>query len=430
MTTTQLYELFRSHPHISTDSRKCLAGSLFFALKGDRFDGNDYIETALRNGAAYAIGDREGLPEDPRIICVKDVLTSLQEVARLHRDQLRPTVIAVTGTNGKTTTKELIATALSSRFSVLYTEGNLNNHIGVPLTLLRLRPEHRFAVIEMGANHEGEIDGLCRIADPDFGLITNIGRAHLEGFGSYEGVVRAKTELYAYLQKKGGTLFVNCDNRLLESYSSPLNRICYGTSPDACISGRVTGTVPTLQIAWRKEGEEFDLETQLAGLYNLENILAAICIASFFGVDGGSINRSIGSYIPSNNRSQWMETGKNRLLVDTYNANPSSMQVALENFFSLPFSPKMVILGEMRELGSYSEEEHRNVIKLLIQKQPERVILLGKAFEPLSPLPEEWRLFLSTADLTAYLQEEEVAGYTLLIKGSRGNRLEETVPFL
>jgi UDP-N-acetylmuramoyl-tripeptide--D-alanyl-D-alanine ligase len=427
MNIPELYAIFQKHPVVATDSRNCPAGSIFFALKGDKFDGNDYVEQVLAGGAAFAVCDRKDLRNDKRIITVENTLLVLQALAHYHRKQMSATVIAITGTNGKTTTKELIATALSSQYTTLYTQGNLNNHIGVPLTLLQLKPEHAFAVVELGANHPGEIRTLCEIADPDYGLITNVGKAHLEGFGSFEGVIRTKTELYDFLREKNGTIFCNPDNPFLKDFYHSLSTVSYGISPEAFIHGKISQTAPFLSLEWYKGKEENKITTQLVGGYNLENVLAAICVASHFGVESHKISRAIENYLPQNNRSQNIDTGKNHLIVDAYNANPSSMQAALDNFFSLNVSPKMVVLGEMRELGSYSEEEHRKITDLLSQNRLDKVILVGENFLRLSSLPKEWEVFPETDDLINYLTAANISGYTILLKGSRANQLEKAL---
>jgi UDP-N-acetylmuramoyl-tripeptide--D-alanyl-D-alanine ligase len=430
MNIVEIYSIFQKYPLISTDSRNCPENALFFALKGDKFDGNDYITQVLDKGAAYAIGDRNSLPQSKQIIRVDNVLQTLQELANYHRKQLNTPLIAITGTNGKTTTKELIAAVLSAQYPVLYTQGNLNNSIGVPLTLLQLQAGHAFAVIEMGANHPGEIRDLCRIAEPNYGLITNLGKAHLEGFGSFEGVVQTKTELYDFLRERGGILFCHSDNRILKDLSSNCNAIYYGTTPETFVRGTITESTPLLGLKWTQGGEWNEVKTALTGAYNFENTLAAVCVASYFGVENQQINRAIEAYIPCNNRSQRQKTDKNLLIIDAYNANPSSMQAALDNFFSLPPSPRMVILGEMRELGKYSEEEHRQIANKLLKHRIDRALLVGEAFMHLTGLPNEWLVFKQTADLIDYLAQTEIKAYTILIKGSRGNQLEKTVEFL
>ncbi|MDL2243770.1 UDP-N-acetylmuramoyl-tripeptide--D-alanyl-D-alanine ligase [Bacteroidales bacterium OttesenSCG-928-J19] len=427
MNISDLYSLFREHPLVSTDSRNCPTGCLFFALKGDRFDGNDYVEQVLNRGAAYAVADRTDLPADKRIIQVNNVLETLQQLAHYHRQQMNAEVIALTGTNGKTTTKELLAACLTTQYKTLFTEGNLNNHIGVPLTLLRLTPEHELAVIEMGANHPGEIDELCRIADPDYGLITNVGKAHLEGFGSFEGVVKTKTELYNYLRHRGGTIFANLDNLILKDLVQTPNASYYGTNSEAFIHGNITGSSPTLSLTWFRGEEQNEITTHLVGGYNLENVLAAICVAAHFGVGSRNINRALTEYIPQNNRSQKKETEKNALIIDAYNANPTSMRAAVENFATLPHSPKLVILGEMKELGSYSHDEHQALVDYLTDCAFDRVMLVGENFTTIDNIPMEWQVFSNTDLLLSYLNEHSLTGYTILIKGSRGNQLEQTI---
>ena len=430
MTIEQLYLLFQQYPTITTDSRHIPPASIFFALKGDSFDGNDYIDRALQAGAVYAVGDRKEMIGDDRIILVENVLQTLQVLANFHRKQMNAVVIAVTGTNGKTTTKELIATALSSQYSTLYTQGNLNNHIGVPLTLLQLKPEHRFAIVEMGANHQGEIRELCSIAEPDYGLITNVGKAHLEGFGSFEGVVRTKTELYEFLRTKGGSVFANLDNLILKDFNCDLSTVYYGTTSEALIHGKMLQSEPALTLEWKKGEEKYEIATHLAGSYNLENVLAAICVANHFEVETANINQAIQGYVPTNNRSQSQETGKNHVIIDAYNANPSSMQAALDNFLSLTVHPKMVILGEMRELGIYSQEEHEKLVFRLSQSPIESVFLIGESFQRIGDIPINWKIFAQTDDLIEYLQDNPISGYHILVKGSRSNRLEKTIPYL
>ena len=425
MVISDLYQLFLKYPVVTTDSRNCPKGSIFFALRGDKFNGNDYIEQVFEAGAAYAVGDSDNLPDDNRIIRVDDVLQTLQKLANYHRQQINVKVIAITGTNGKTTTKELIAVALSSTYKTHFTQGNLNNHIGVPLTLLQLKPEHEFAVIEMGANHSGEIRELCQIIDPDYGLITNVGKAHLEGFGSFEGVIRTKTELYDFLRAKGGTVFGNLDNLILKDFYQSLSMVCYGTTSKAFVQGKIIESSP---LSLEFMGKE--LRMHLEGGYNFENVLAAICVASYFGVEDSLIRLAIENYIPQNNRSQAQKTAKNHLIIDAYNANPSSMKAALDSFISLNVFPKMVILGEMKELGNYGEEEHRKIIDLLHYSNIDKVVLVGENFKNQSHIPDGWEVFTQTSELFNYLEEAKIKGYTTLIKGSRVNQLERIIEYL
>ncbi|MDR0832765.1 MAG: UDP-N-acetylmuramoyl-tripeptide--D-alanyl-D-alanine ligase [Candidatus Symbiothrix sp.] len=452
MEIEQLYEIFQQHPVITTDSRKCPLGAIFFALKGDKFDGNDYVADVLKAGAAYVVADREDIearfitPDSTtnHVIKVDNALQTLQQLAHYHRSQMPATVIAITGTNGKTTTKELIAAALSTHYQTLYTQGNLNNHIGVPLTLLRLTPKDQFAVIEMGANHPGEIQELCELADPDCGLITNVGKAHLEGFGSFEGVIRTKTELYNYLRAKSAPVFANLDNLILKEWHENSSTIYYGTTPEAYIHGRITGLNPTLQIEWEKAPVRGSggrpggfITTQLVGSYNFENVLAAICVAAHFDVEDAAINTALAAYTPTNNRSQILKTKANTVIVDAYNANPSSMQAALDNFEQTEGSPKMVILGEMKELGAYSRDEHQKIVDRLRDSNL-TVWLVGKHFSlPPTPITSgratlnpDWKLFENTGNLLTYLKEKPVSGCTVLVKGSRANGLEAAIPYL
>jgi UDP-N-acetylmuramoyl-tripeptide--D-alanyl-D-alanine ligase len=433
MTVENLYQSFIRHPVISTDSRSCTPGSIFFALKGEKFDGNNYIMQALDSGAAFAVGDRQDLPCDRRIIKVDNTLTALQQLANHHRLMMKTPLIAITGTNGKTTTKELIAAALSSQYNTVYTDGNLNNHIGVPLTLLRLKAENDLAIIEMGANHPGEIAALCRIACPDYGLITNIGKAHLEGFGSLEGVINTKTELYEYLRKNRKTVFANAGNGILKPFLTGLNTVEYGTGDSCFVSGSTLSSTPYLSIEWKTGNsiEKHVIDTRLAGKYNFENILAAVCVAIYFNITPENICRSVGNYIPQNNRSQSRQTARNRLIIDAYNANPDSMKAALDNFIALPDSPKMLILGDMRELGRYSREEHQNLVNTISQcRSIDQVFLCGSGFANLDGIPPSWRIFPSSTELFHTLETGRIEGYNILIKGSRGNRLEKAAEWL
>ncbi|MDR0685895.1 MAG: UDP-N-acetylmuramoyl-tripeptide--D-alanyl-D-alanine ligase [Dysgonamonadaceae bacterium] len=433
MTTENLHQLFTQHPAVSTDSRTCVPESIFFALKGNNFDGNDYITQALSNGAAYAVSDRPNLPPNKQIIKVDNALATLQELARYHRLKMKTPIIAVTGTNGKTTTKELLAAVLSSQYETVYTEGNLNNHIGVPLTLLKLKPDSDLAIIEMGANHTGEIAALCQIANPDYGLITNIGKAHLEGFGSPEGVIEAKTELYEYLHERRRTVFANADNPVLEPFLAELNTVKYGTDERYFVCGSILSCAPYLSLEWKKsnEPEKHTINTHLVGKYNFENVLAAVCVAMYFKVNSRDICRTIGNYIPKNNRSQSLKTAKNNIVVDAYNANPDSMKAALDNFIASPDSPKMLILGDMRELGAYSQKEHQTLVNTIRQYDNiKQVLLSGGGFKNLDGIPPSWRIFPSIEDLLHALKTEKVEGYNILLKGSNGNQLEKTLEWL
>ena len=429
MCVKELYQIFLTHPQVTTDSRDCPAGSLFFALKGANFDGNLYAGKALEQGSAYAIVDEpDVVPEgDERYIVVPDVLSTLQELAHIHREQFRGPVIEVTGTNGKTTTKELIATVLSKKYNVLYTEGNLNNHIGVPKTLLRLKPLfHQIAVIETGANHPGEIAFLANIVDPDCGLITNVGRAHLEGFGSFEGVVKTKGELYDYLRSKNDSfIFLDADNPYLSDIAYGLVTLRYGRpdSADKMVEGEVMACNPFLTLRWRKgsSGIWHKVETHLIGAYNLQNVLAAACVGVRYGVTEKDISEAVAGYIPKNDRSELRITQKNRLIVDAYNANPSSMSAAIANFSQMKGEHKMVILGDMRELGAVSEEEHQKIISMLERQEDlEQVWLVGENFQKAK---SSYKCFKNVEEVKDALKASPVEGFLILVKGSNGTRL-------
>ena len=374
--------------NVTTDSRKVTAGCVFVALKGEHFDGNDFVEQARKEGAAYIISGENALAE-------------LQDLARAWRREWAKgkdkAVIAITGTNGKTTTKELTAAVLSKKYNVLYTEGNYNNSLGVPLTLLRLTKAHEIAIIEMGASHPGDIKELVEIAEPTEGIITNVGRAHLEGFGSFEGVMATKAELYDYLRAHGGFCFRNIDNPYLAQMAGDLKTIPYST-----------GTMP--------EG------THLVGNYNAENVSAALCIGMYFGVSEEAALAAIRDYIPSNNRSQLMQTNRNIVIVDAYNANPTSMTAAINSF-----KGDCYILGAMRELGEYSHLEHQNIVNMLLERKADKVLLVGEEYkETTAPYP----IFDNVEALCEYLKEQPIQGARILLKGSRSNTLEKVIPLL
>jgi len=427
MHIAELYQIYRQYPVVCTDSRKCTPDSLFFALKGDSFDGNLFAQKALDAGCRYAVIDDYTVKADDRYIVVDDVLKILQQLAAYHHQLLKTPVIGITGTNGKTTTKELLAAVLSTKYNVLYTLGNLNNHIGVPLTLLRLTPEHQMAVIEMGANHPGEIRELAQIAKPDYGVITNVGYAHLEGFGSFDGVVRAKGELYEYLRQTNGKVFIHKENTHLQSISEGLAQITYGLYNDALVSGRVVISHPFLCFEWENAGVCHSVSTHLAGDYNLMNMLAAIAAGVYFDIPSAKINRAISEYIPTNNRSQWKKTSNNNLLIDAYNANPSSMQAALENFAAFPMCPKAIILGDMLELGTESRQLHASLLELLTRYNFEKVLLCGEQF---TGLGSTYPCFPNVENLSRYLSANPLQGYHILIKGSHGIHLEAIIDFL
>jgi len=419
MEMQKLYELFNESTGVSTDTRRIKPGNLFFALKGGHFNGNKFAEDALKAGAHAVIADELHFPENDKILLVDDVLRNLQLLATHHRRQLNARVLAVCGSNGKTTTKELIARVLSSSFATYATKGNLNNHIGVPLSLLELNHDHEFAVIEMGANHLGETKRLCEIADPDCGLITNNGKDHLEGYGSMEGVRRGNGELYDFLRAKNGWVFVCADQPDLMHMSEGLQRITYGQAATADCSGEITALFPFLQL----QTANVNLQTRLIGKYNFENIMAAVCVGRYFGVRDEQIKHAIEDYEPSNNRSQVIRRGTNTFILDAYNANPSSVNAALEHFTSLPAENKIVILGDMAELGAASEAEHREVVGKLQTANFKLVALVGGEF---SKADQEKRYlhFTDAASLKSWFQSQPFDHCHILLKGSRVIGLE------
>ncbi|MDD4922297.1 MAG: UDP-N-acetylmuramoyl-tripeptide--D-alanyl-D-alanine ligase [Bacteroidales bacterium] len=424
-----LYSLYLANPVVTTDSRNCPKNSIFIALKGGNFNGNSFARQALELGCSYAVVDEPDAVTDERILLVEDCLKTLQNLASYHRQQYKIPVIGITGTNGKTTTKELMAAVLSQKYNVLYTLGNLNNHIGVPLTLLRLTKEHEIAVIEMGANHPGEIRELVEIVDPGYGLITNVGKAHLEGFGSFEGVIKTKGELYDYLRAKGGKIFINMENPYLKSIAKGITHIKYATSAGYELWGEAISCSPFLKLRWFSDYRENPNETQtnLIGSYNLENALAAICVGREFNVENDQIRCALEDYVPSNNRSQLKQTAQNTLIIDAYNANPTSMTAAIKNFQQYDAPKKAVILGSMKELGAQSEAEHKELAFHIAESNFDRVFLIGDEFRQAN---SDYPIFENAAVFTDYLKEQPLLGYTILIKGSRGNQLESIVPFL
>lgn len=427
MTIAELYELYIHHPKVTTDSRNCPKGSIFFALKGDKFDGNRYAKNALAAGAVYAVIDNPEYYINERTIVVENVLKTLQQLAHRHRKVIGLPVIGVTGTNGKTTTKELLAAVLSTKYNLLYTEGNLNNHIGVPLTLLRLTHEHEMAVIEMGASHPGDIKELVEIAMPTYGIITNVGQAHLEGFGSFEQVVKTKGELYAYLRHSKGKIFIKKENRDLQGIAQGIEQITYGSEEGAFASGHVVSCTPFLTFDWKQQGKIHTVETHLIGSYNLDNVLAAVAVGRYFKIPAERISRAIAAYEPTNNRSQLKTTATNELIIDAYNANPSSMHAALENFTALPARPKAVILGDMKELGPTSEALHAEVVAQLQAAAFDQVFLCGPQF---SKAGKDFHTFDTREDLLAHLNQHPLEGYHILIKGSHSMGLEKVAEVL
>ncbi len=428
MRVQDIYTVFIKHPFICTDSRKSVKGAVFFALRGPSFDGNAFAREALDRGCAFAVVDDPTVVQNDRFILVKDSLAALQELAGFHRSHFQIPVLAITGTNGKTTTKELCHAVLSKKFNLVATPGNLNNHIGVPLTVLSIAEHTEMAVVEMGANHPGEISTLCRIARPELGIITNIGRAHLEGFGGFEGVVRAKRELYDFIGENGGTLFVNADNELLMSLSGSIRRVTYGISHPAAITGRCISADPflTVELSDSALEETCQIRTHLTGRYNLENILAAFTAGRLFNVDTARIIQAIEQYHPGNMRSQLIDTPHNRVILDAYNANPSSMEAALTNFASLPGPEKWVVLGDMLELGPESLSEHHHIIDLILRLNLQKGILIGEHFASVS-VPPGFRVFNSHSEARSYLEKHPVRNRLVLLKGSRAMGLETLI---
>lgn len=420
----KLYQHFVKHPIVTTDSRDVPLGSIFFALKGDNFDGNKFAHSALELGASMAVIDNPEYLSDGCLL-VDNVLRSLQSLANYHRKKLGIKIIGITGSNGKTTTKELLAAVLSMKYNVYATKGNLNNHIGVPLTLLSLTSKNDLAIVEMGANHPGDIKELVEIAEPNFGLITNIGRAHLGGFGSFEGVINTKAELYGFIESGGDKVFYNQANSILNDlivrYHLETRCVAYSSFCSSYDIIRETGN-PFLALKVKLDGETILVQSNLVGDYNAENLLAAITVGRYFDVDIAAIKNAIESYNPTNNRSQFLKTDKNTIIMDAYNANPSSMDAAIRNFASLNSFNKKVIIGEMLELGEYSEVEHKKIVELLVSLGFQDVFLVGNGFRSVH---NKYLFFSNSDECVDYLKNHPISGCTILLKGSRGVRLEK-----
>ncbi|WEK19392.1 MAG: UDP-N-acetylmuramoyl-tripeptide--D-alanyl-D-alanine ligase [Candidatus Pedobacter colombiensis] len=431
-TINSLYQHFLQHPIVCTDTRSITDGCLFFALKGDKFDANTFAAQAISQGAAYAIIDDENYQTDDRCILVPNVLTALQDLAKHHRNQLTIPVIGLTGSNGKTTTKELIRAVLAQKYTTFATKGNLNNHIGVPLSILSLTPQTEIAVIEMGANHQKEIEFLCDIAQPTHGLITNIGMAHLDGFGGFEGVKKGKAELFAYLKNHEGIAFINRNNPYLLEMSGKamLNKVIYyGTEANNAISGKLIKSDPFIELSWTSKSESFQTEIHLTGAYNFENILAAICIAQFFEVSPDQINAGLSGYQPNNNRSQITKTATNTVICDFYNANPSSMAAALKNIELLSSDNKAVIIGDMFELGQESPEQHKIIIEQAEKLKTNTLIFIGHHFYD-AKQSHKGHFFETPDEAATFLKEHPINNNLILLKGSRGMALEQLLPLL
>lgn len=419
-----LYAIFERHPHVSTDTRKDPGGKIFFCLKGENFNANEFALEAIKKGAVHVVSDDPTYLGQKDITVVPNVLATLQQLAAYHRSKWSFPVIGLTGSNGKTTNKELITAVLEKKYRTYATKGNLNNHIGVPLTLLSVQKDAEMAVIEMGANHQGEIRELSAICDPDFGMITNIGKAHLEGFGGIEGVKKGKKELYDHIQKKKGILFVNGDDPLLMELSAPIDRVIYGGN-NGIVKGEIVQTAPFLSIKYRFDGYQSpEVKTSLVGQYNFANIMAAICIGHYFDVETKDINQALVEYEPGNNRSQLKDTGNNRVVMDAYNANPSSMESAVRNFAEMDHQPKMAMLGHMLELGETSGEEHQHLINLM-RALHLNGILVGTNFEKCER--EGFRYFPSTKELSEWLEQNPITNHLVLLKGSRMVAMEKVL---
>jgi UDP-N-acetylmuramoyl-tripeptide--D-alanyl-D-alanine ligase len=432
MTPAELYKYYLSHPTICTDTRKIIRSSLFFALKGDNFDANKFALQALEQGASFVVIDDVKFKIDDRFLLVDDTLLALQELAKYHRQQLNIPVIGLTGSNGKTTTKELIFSVLSQKFKTQATKGNLNNHIGVPLTILEIKPDCEVAIIEMGANHQKEIEMLCQICQPNFGLITNIGKAHLEGFGGIEGVKIGKGELFDFLDRNEGVAFINKNStQLLEMAQSRSFKdvVFYGSDAANFVSGKLLQNDPLLEIEWIHEEEHHQIKSNLTGIYNFENILAAIAIGLKFSLSAEEINIGISSYEPQNNRSQIINTPHNTVIGDYYNANPSSMTVAIENLAKLNADQKVLILGDMFELGEEAAFEHEQVLEKALSYNFTKRIFIGEEFYKMNELAEA--IFCkSTNDAIAELKKNPIKNSLILLKGSRSMKLESLMELL
>jgi UDP-N-acetylmuramoyl-tripeptide--D-alanyl-D-alanine ligase len=429
-----LYKAFSSGAEICTDSRNIPPDCIFFALKGERFDGNDYALWAVEEGGAeFAVADRPALKGQPGIFFVPDALQALQQLAEYHRQQMDIPLIAVTGSNGKTTTKELLNRVLSKKYRTLCTVGNLNNHIGVPLTLLNLESAHELAIIEMGANHQKEIELLCSIAHPTHVLITNVGKAHLEGFGGFEGVKKGKGEMYEYARNYKNSVFINSDNQHLASMlGNYAHTVSYGTSSNSDITGKIVQHDGShVWLEWKtKESQGWNqVKSKITGAYNFENILSAIAAGVHFGVAESDITSAIESYSPDNQRSQEMQIGDNHIILDAYNANPTSMEAALKNFSSNFSGKRAVFLGDMFELGESSIEEHKGVIEKVLSQGYDQVVLVGPVFSEVA-VGNINTLFKDSEEAAAWLRQNPLHGYNILIKGSRGSKMEKMLEAL
>lgn len=426
MTIQQLYDIYLQFPSVQTDTRKIKKGDLFFALKGPSFDGNSFAEKALELGAAYAIIDDSSFALNDHYILVDDVLNTLQHLARFHRQQFNIPFIAITGSNGKTTSKELVTTVLKQKFVTYATEGNLNNHIGVPLTILKIGKNAEMAVIEMGANHQKEIESYCAIALPDYAVINNCGKAHIEGFGGIEGVRKGKGELYDFIRANGGTIFINTDFDYLEDMAKGIpNRVSYGTQ-HATYTGEITSNEMLLKVSVKTPSDSFEIHSNLVGSYNLPNVLLAVAVGATFGVSNQQIKAAIEAYEPDNSRSQFVVKGNNKIILDAYNANPTSMRAAISNFSNLA-GKKIIWLGAMKEMGDDEAYEHQELINYVEQWNWEDVILVGQEFE-LHKGVHKW--FPNSEMAAKFIEQNKPHEALILIKGSRGSKMEKLAEVL
>lgn len=427
MAIQDLYSKFKQSTGVSTDTRQIAGGSMFFALRGDRFNANEFASQALEKGASYVVVDEAAYKVSDRCILVDDVLTTLQQLARRHRDQLKIPVVGLTGSNGKTTSKELLNAVLSAKFRTYATKGNLNNHIGVPLTILAIDPAVEIAVVEMGANHVGEIAALCAIANPTHGFITNIGKAHIGTFGGFDNIVRGKSELYQHLITNNGVAFINSQNPILANMAKRFKQPVLYPAVGDFYTCQLLGADPYVKVK-AEDGEE--ITTNLIGTYNFENVAAALCIGKFFGVEGSKANAAIASYVPGNMRSQIVKQGSNTIILDAYNANPSSMQAAIENLAMMKADRKVVILGDMFELEGEAAKEHHNIGKLLREKGFKEIYLCGNLFRTaLEEIPFAMH-FPTKAELRVHLAEDKFNNAIILVKASRGIGLETILDVL
>jgi len=425
MRIEDIYELYKLSFKVVKDTREDVKNALYFSLKGESFNGNKYALEAVNNGANYAIIDEAQYKVDDRLILVDDVLLCLQQLARYHREQLNIPILALTGSNGKTTTKELINVVLNKKFKCLSTKGNLNNHIGVPLTLLSMTPEYNFGVVEMGANHQLEIEALCEIAQPDFGYITNFGRVHLEGFGSFEGVIKGKTEMYKHLKDDDKSVFVNQEDPIQMENSSGINRTIFGGEGADC-NVVFTDADPFVSISF----EGIEINSKLIGAYNFANIAAAVCIGNYFGISALEIKDAIEGFIPNNNRSQIIQRASNKVIMDAYNANPNSMDAAICNLASLSDHKKVTILGDMFELGEDAMLEHQKIVDQLSAIDLAAVYLVGETFYKTNRLNSNMHKFRSFEEFVKLFEGNSYTDTTFLIKASRGMALERTLDYI